>query len=376
MNIKAFVKKEIVFCVSVFLAVASSLITCPTARMMLSFCDWRVIVLLFSLMLVIQAFKSENVLDNAAVWILRLCPSVRSLYFSFTFLVFFSSMAVTNDVALLTFVPLSILVCKMADIPSVMLVILETVAANLGSCVTPMGNPQNLFLYSFYSIPVVDFFKTTLVIAIPSFILLFVSVILITAGEKNKPFFFSKNDFSFHPVRRVRSSVYSVVMLVILLSVFRIIDYRIGFIFTLISILLCNRHLLKKVDYCLLMTFCAFFVFTKNCTSVPGLSSTISSVLKSPGVVFGVSIAASQVISNVPAALLLSNFTEETHALLLGVNAGGLGTLIASLASVISYKLYNSENANTSGIYLLKFTVVNIIFMILLIPLCLLFVNR
>ena len=90
MNIKAFVKKEIVFCVSVFLAVASSLITCPTARMMLSFCDWRVIVLLFSLMLVIQAFKSENVLDNAAVWILRLCPSVRSLYFSFTFLVFFS----------------------------------------------------------------------------------------------------------------------------------------------------------------------------------------------------------------------------------------------------------------------------------------------
>lgn len=124
------------------------------------------------------------------------------------------------------------------------------------------------------------------------------------------------------------------------------------------------------------MTFCAFFVFTKNCTSVPGLSSTISSVLKSPGVVFGVSIAASQVISNVPAALLLSNFTEETHALLLGVNAGGLGTLIASLASVISYKLYNSENANTSGIYLLKFTVVNIIFMILLIPLCLLFVNR
>ena len=114
-----------------------------------------------------------------------------------------------------------------------MLVILETVAANLGSCVTPMGNPQNLFLYSFYSIPVVDFFKTTLVIAIPSFILLFVSVILITAGEKNKPFFFSKNDFSFHPVRRVRTSVYSVVMLVILLSILFLIVILLIFLFYL-----------------------------------------------------------------------------------------------------------------------------------------------
>lgn len=344
----SFLKKEPVLCAALLLALSAVLFIKPSVSDITGAIDFRVLSLLFSLMAVIQAFRSINILDSFAAFVLKTCHTVRSLFFSLTALVFFSSMAVTNDVALLTFVPITLITCRKAHLSEKMivyLVVIETLAANLGSCITPMGNPQNLYLFSYYNMDGGMFFLETLKIGIPSLLLLAILILILTQHTTTLT---ARSSAPVSPVRSTgKTVIYTSTLIIILLSVFRALDYRISLAVTALVLAVCNWRLFARVDYSLLLTFTGFFIFTGTISSVPAVSETLSHLLSTPLSSYITAITASQIISNVPAALLLSGFTDNAKALLLGVNVGGLGTLIASLASVISFKLYAADHERT-----------------------------
>lgn len=357
-NFKNFIKKEIVLILSVSLAIITSIISSPK----LSYIDFKVLILLFNLMVVVSAFKELKVLDSIAISLLRKCSTYTSISFTLVFITFLASMVVTNDVALITFVPLSIVVAKKSDINVLKIVILQTLAANLGSSFTPMGNPQNLFIYSFYNLDPNDFFNITAPLVI--FSVLFLSVIIL----KSKKF---KLDLHLEDIEIENKKYvifFSILFAIILLSVFHIVDYRLAFIITLLTVLILNKKLLTQIDYSLLITFIGFFIFIGNISTMDSIRSFMVGILNSPQSTFITSILSSQIISNVPATMLLSGFTNNFKELLLGVNIGGMGALIASLASVISYKIYTNEFKDDSSTYLKCFTFYNVLGLIVTIP--------
>lgn len=357
-NLKNFIKKEIVLLLSVSLAIITSFISSPK----LSYIDFKVLILLFNLMVVVAAFKELKVLDSIAISLLRKCSTYTSISFALVFITFLASMIVTNDVALITFVPLSIVVAKKSDINVLKIVILQTLAANLGSSFTPMGNPQNLFIYSFYNLDPSDFFKITAPLVILS--VLFLSVIILKSKKINLDLHLEDVE-----IKNKKDVIFfSILFAIILLSVFHIVDYRLAFSITLLTVLILNKKLLTQIDYSLLITFIGFFIFIGNISTMDSIRSFMMGILNSPQSTFITSILSSQVISNVPATMLLSGFTSNFKELLLGVNIGGMGTLIASLASVISYKIYTNEFKDDSSTYLKQFTFYNVLGLIVTIP--------
>lgn len=357
-NLKNFIKKEMVLILSVSLAIITSFISSPK----LSYIDFKVLILLFNLMVVVAAFKELKVLDSIAISLLRKCNTYTSISFVLVFITFLASMVVTNDVALITFVPLSIIVAKKSDINVLKIVILQTLAANLGSSFTPMGNPQNLFIYSFYNLDPSAFFKITAPLVILS--VLFLSVIIL----KSKKF---KLDLHLEDIEIENKKdviFFSILFAIILLSVFHILDYRLAFSITLLTALILNKKLLTQIDYSLLITFIVFFIFIGNISTMDSIRNFMMGILNSPQSTFIASILSSQIISNVPSTMLLSGFTNNFKELLLGVNIGGMGTLIASLASVISYKIYTNEFKDDSSTYLKCFTFYNVLGLIITIP--------
>ena len=306
-------------------------------------------------MIVVAAFKELKVLDSIAIGLLKKCNTYTSISFALVFITFIASMIVTNDVALITFVPLSIVIARKANIDVLKIVIFQTLAANLGSSFTPMGNPQNLFIYSYYDLRPIDFLKITLPIVILAIVFL---SILIIKDKKMK----LKLDLSDVIMENKKDVIlFSLLFVIILLSVFHLIDYKITFIITIVTVLILNKRLFKEVDYSLLLTFTGFFIFIGNISTMDVVRNFMENILNSEKSTFISSILASQIISNVPATMLLSGFTNHFKELLLGVNIGGTGTLIASLASVISYKIYTSEFKDNNDRYLSKFTLYNVL---------------
>ena len=375
MKLLAWLKKDFVLVVAVTLALVSLLVVRPTMKLVIASIDFKVLALLFCLMLVIQAFRTTNLLDYSAVRLLGICKTTRLLSFILVFLVFFLSMVITNDVALLTFVPLTIVVCQKRNIPAGTLVVLETIAANLGSSLTPMGNPQNLFLYSFYNFSTKEFFSATLIIGAVSAALLTV-VLLLVRADKKSPSAEAKSTVSAMDATQLpvvkkdfRFWLYVVAFVLSLLTVFRLVDYRITLVVVICIAAICNFRLLFMVDYGLLGTFLGFFVFVGCISSVPAVAELISKSMVSPLTTYITGIATSQVISNVPASLLLSGFANYGKELLLAVNVGGLGTLIASLASVISFNIYRNSDAHCcTESFMTRFTGYNLLFLAVLAP--------
>lgn len=346
-----FLKKEIVLVIAIVLAITSSFISIPK----LSYIDFKVLILLFNLMIVVAAFKELKVLDSIAIGLLKKCNTYTSISFALVFITFIASMIVTNDVALITFVPLSIVIARKANIDVLKIVIFQTLAANLGSSFTPMGNPQNLFIYSYYDLSPIDFLKITLPIVILA--IAFLSILIIK--DKKMKLKLDLSDVIMENKKDV--ILFSLLFVIILLSVFHLIDYKITFIITIVTVLILNRRLFKEVDYSLLLTFTGFFIFIGNISTMDVVRNFMENILNSKKSTFISSILASQIISNVPATMLLSGFTNHFKELLLGVNIGGMGTLIASLASVISYKIYTSEFKDNNDRYLSKFTLYNVL---------------
>lgn len=370
-KIIAFVKKETVLVIAAILAVVSAFFVRPDERY-LDYIDWRVLGILLSLMIVMAGFQKNGLFDRIGIKLLERTKNTAQLVGVLVFLCFFSSMLITNDVALLTFVPFAVLTlqkCQQERL-MVLVLILQTIAANLGSMLTPIGNPQNLYLYNFADMHIGAFIGLMLPYTVVSGVLLLI-VLFVLSARKQK---ISIEECSFIEeetnVSRRKNVVYFVLFVLSLLVVVRVMPYEIVLILVLVVTFFMDRAVLKNVDYCLLLTFISFFIFTGNMGNIPIIRDTLQGLVA--GRELGIGILASQVISNVPASLLLSGFTNNYQQLLLGVNLGGLGTLIASMASLISYKIYAHNYNKTKGIYLMWFTVANVLFLAVLVGVALL----
>lgn len=350
--IKKFIKAQPVLVIAFILAAATVFII-PPDKEYSGYVNRTVIIQLFCLMTAVCGFRSIGVFEKATSFILKRAGTVRRLGLMFTLICFFTSMLVTNDVALITFVPLTIMSYqKISDEKSLIFtVVLETAAANLGSMVTPFGNPQNLYIYDRYGLTLGDFFGTMTPSAIISLVMLIVLCFIL---PKNNC---TAEATQSNEIPKIKAAIYLVLFIVCLLTVFRVIPDWICLIIAIAAALILDRKILLKVDYGLLATFVCFFVFVGNISRIGAVSNFVSDILSGRELI--VSVILSQAISNVPAAVMLSGFTENGTELLLGVNLGGLGTIIASLASLISFQFYRTREGAKSGKYMLVFSLVN-----------------
>lgn len=365
-KIVSFAKKETVLFAAVLLAFGS-MVCVPPDMQYLSYIDYRVLALLFCLMTVMEGFKSTGFFAAVAGKLLEKVKTFRQLYLVLVFLCFFTSMWITNDVALLTFVPFTVLVLRMTGLEQEMIpvIVLQTIAANLGSMTTPVGNPQNLYLYSISGMGIGAFLQIMGPLTLISAGLIF----LICLIHKDFPIRQGMLGKEIVGVRKAgENQVLAVLFFISLLSVFRILSWQLLLLIVLASCIgikaFCKeKYLPLEADFGLLLTFVAFFIFIGNMGRICVVREVLSQVLNGRELL--ISFLCSQMISNVPAAILLSGFTQEYRGLLQGVNIGGLGTLIASLASLISYKFFAAESeqtpaAGTRGRYMLTFTIWNV----------------
>ncbi len=370
-RLKEFWKKETVFCISFLLAVAS-LLAVPVDRGYLAYPDYRTLALLFCLMMVVAGFQSLGIFTLLGKLLLRKAGSSRGISILLVLLCFFCSMIITNDVTLITFVPFTLLVFRMVHREDRVLkiVVLETIAANLGSMATPIGNPQNIYLHSVSGMGMKEFLLAVLPYAGISLVLLLVALFV----EKDEPLAGAADGLEDKPsgsqdgiaMRRMLTGgvPYLLLLLLSLLVVFRILPYGVALIATAVVVFVVNRRLYRSLDWFLLLTFLCFFIFIGNMKRIPEVSDFLMTVLEGRELWLGILV--SQVISNVPAAILLSGFTDHFAPLLTGVNLGGLGTLIASLASLISFRFYAREYPDQKGKFLGVFTLWNVGFLLIL----------
>ena len=319
-------------------------------------------------MLVVAGLQRTGAFDLLTDQLLTHVKSTRALAAVLVGVCFFTSMLITNDVALITFVPLSVLLLGREEHEKLLMfvVILQTIAANLGSSLTPLGNPQNLYLYSLSGMTLGEFLTVMLVPTVLSAVLLLISIAVIRPKKIDKPV--SSNTGESVSLRRMLP--WLALFALCLLAVLHLVHYLVMLAVVTAAVILLDRSLLKRADYGLLLTFIGFFVFIGNMKSIPAVSEMLSSLVAGRELVIGVLL--SQIISNVPAAMLLSGFTADYSNLLLGVNLGGLGTLIASMASMISFKIYAGTPGAKVGKYFLLFTVLNVVFLAVLLPVMLL----
>lgn len=354
-----YLKGDVVLCAAIILALVSSLFVKPD-REYLGYIDYKTLALLFCLMVVMAGFQEIGVFGSMGEKLLGKVHTKRQVAGILVFLCFFSSMVITNDVALIIFVPFGITILGMAGMEReiVPVVVMQTVAANLGSMATPIGNPQNLYLYT----------KSDMEAG--KFIALMLPFTLLALGMLLACLLFFKNDKIFGVLVPVdecgifsgkKFIIYGFLFLICVGAVARIIPWYAAFCVVIAIVALMERKIFLRVDYTLLLTFAGFFIFIGNLGRMEAFCAVIVRILEGQELL--ASIAASQVISNVPAALLLSGFTDEWNLLIVGTNLGGLGTLIASMASLISYKYIAREHSGVRGKYLVSFTAVNVLFL-------------
>lgn len=357
----AFFRAQPVLVIAFIAALATVFIVPPDAEYK-DYCSRTVLIQLFSLMLAVSGFRSIGVFDRATSLILRKTGSIRSLGRVLVLICFFTSMLVTNDVALLTFVPLTLMIFgKTSDEKSrIMTIVLETAAANMGSMLTPIGNPQNLFLYDKYNMSVGEFMSATLPAGAASLVCLMALCFLLPKTSCSAP------ETSEVTISRGKAAAYSAVFALCLACVLRLVPDWVCLIAAFLAAVIFDTSLLRKVDYALLATFVCFFVFVGNIARIGEVSEFFRDILS--GKEMFVALGLSQVISNVPAAVMLSDFTDNGKLLLLGVDLGGLGTMIASLASLISFQIYRKADGARPLCYTLTFTAVSLAMLAVLIP--------
>lgn len=361
-TLKQFVKNEIVLCVAFILATISCFIIVPS-KSYFEYIDFRTLSILFSLMITMAGFQKLSIFRQIGEALVNRTKTLRGLVIILVLLSFFSSMFITNDVALLTFVPFSIITLSIANKKDkyIIVIVLETLAANLGSMLTPLGNPQNLYLYSLSNMGLWSFVKLMLPYSLCSLILLLISVEFFIGKEEGKLTKTQANIYQRSKKDKLLIAVYVILFLLSILVVSRVLPYYIGLIIVIITVILFDNRVLRKPDYSLLFTFIFLFIFIGNIKRISMLSDFLGEIIKVNEV--GVAILLSQLISNVPAAILCSGFTKNIVKLIIGTNLGGLGTLIASMASLISFKQYSYIDGADTKRYILVFTVLNVIYL-------------
>ena len=393
-----FIKNETVLSIAVVLAVISVFFVAPDIEY-ISYIDFRTLAILFCLMSIVAGLRNIGVFDKLAERLLAKVHGIGGVTVILVCLCFFMSMFITNDVSLITFVPFTIILMKKLNPDTdskwmLKVIVMQTIAANLGSMLTPLGNPQNLYLYGKAGIGIAEFLKIMLPYTVCAFALLMAWIGLAsmvrkrkishdgkTEIEQNKGFDSAEDKASTKrqkdPLGASGSkggkkeaewiekfTAYLILFVISLLAVSHILPYGVPFALVFLYLLLRDRKILTQVDYSLLCIFIALFIFIGNLGRIPAFSQLLSDILTGREVV--TSVIASQVMSNVPAAILLSGFTDHIRELVIGTNLGGLGTLIASMASLISFKYVAREDRSFRGRYFLEFTVANVIFLFIM----------
>lgn len=357
-QIKLFIQKEPILTVATILSLATIFIVPPDIAYM-QYIDLKTLLCLLGLMIALKGIEREGFIAIVSVKLLSRLGNLRVLTVFFVFTCFCASMLMTNDVALIAFVPivLAILsVCGKLEYAA-FIIVLQTLAANIGSSLTPIGNPQNLFLFVRYKFGLVQFIVTMMPFVLFGGVLLALSCLLLPKlpirQEPPAPY----------KVRRKVVTAYSMMFGLAVAAVFGALSYWISTIVIVVVTFFVDKRTLAKVDYNLLLTFAIIFVFVGNIARIEWINGLISGWVKTDTML--TAIFTSQFTSNVPAAVMLSGFTDDADGLLLGVNVGGVGTLIASMASVISYKLYITAFTNGAKRFLLVFTALNSLFLCL-----------
>lgn len=357
-KIKDFVKQNTVLVVAFCAAVVTCFII-PPDREYLGYFDLKTLTCLFCVLAVVCALRNINFFYILARKIVSVFKNTRACILALVYITFIGSMIIANDMALLTFLPLGYFVLDSTDMKKHMAFtfIMQNIAANLGGMLTPFGNPQNLYLYSKFNISNGEFIRIMLLPFVVSVAIITVCCLFV----KREPLSLPEEKVK---ISRPRVSLYLVLFAISILIVFRGIPYIIGLIVIPITLLFADRKALREVDYCLLLTFVFFFIFAGNMARIEIVRNIFSFLLSKNTLIF--SILSCQIISNVPSAILLSQFTDNYPSLLVGVNIGGVGTIIASLASLITFREYVKHNPEGAGFYMKKFMAYNLAFLIAL----------
>ena len=365
-EVRGFIKKNVVMVI----AMIAAAITCflvPPDREYLDYFDVKTLTCLFCVLAVVCALKNINFFYVLAKKLIRVFRNARVCILALVYITFIGSMLIANDMALLTFLPLGTYVLTTTGKGKYMAFtfIMQNIAANLGGMLTPFGNPQNLYLYTKFQIPTMEFMG---IMAAPFALAIALITLSCIIFVKPEPFALKDEKVS---LPAGRSIVYLLLFILAIAIVFRGIPYMVGLVVIPAALLVLDRKALKMVDYPLLLTFVFFFVFSGNMARIDEVRSVFSFLLEKNTLL--VSALSCQVISNVPSAILLSQFTANYKHLLLGVNIGGVGTLIASLASLITFREYSKLNKGKTGHYMLMFTAFNFAFLIILAAFSMLF---
>ncbi len=362
-KIYAFLKKNAVLVIAFCLALVSSFFV-PLDSEYLQYFDFKTLTCLFCTLAVVCALKNQRFFYFLAQKTVSIFKNARACVLALTYVTFIGSMLIANDMALITFLPLGFVVLSSTKKEKYMAFtfIMQNVSANLGGMLTPFGNPQNLYLYTKFNIPTLEFMRIMVIPFAVSIALLTLCCFIFVKKENLE---FEKEEIKLEPKR---TTLYLVLFALSLVIVFRLVHFLIGLVVIFITLLIVDRSALKKVDYSLLFTFVFFFVFAGNTSRIDAVRQVFTYLLDKNTLLF--SILSCQVISNVPSAILLSQFTTNYQALLLGVNVGGVGTIISSLASLITFREYLSHNKGKALSYLLKFTAFNLFFLVVLTTLC------
>ena len=362
----SFVKANAVMLIAALAAIITSFIV-PPDKEYLGYFDFKTLTCLFSVLAVVCALRNIRFFYTLAKAIVRKFKNTRLAILALVYVTFIGSMLIANDMALLTFLPLGYFVLHTTGKEKYMAFtfIMQNIAANLGGMLTPFGNPQNLYLYSKFNIPDLEFVS----IMLPPFV---IAITLITVCclvfVKNEPLVIEERAASLPIARTV---IYLMLFALSIIIVFRAIPYQVGLIVIPIALLFLDRLALRQVDYGLLLTFVFFFIFSGNMARIDAVRDFFSALLEINTLLF--SAISCQVISNVPTAVLLSQFTDNYRELLLGVNIGGVGTLISSLASLITFREYSKQDPGHALRYVLKFSAFNFAFLIILVSFALIF---
>ncbi|MBQ9832744.1 MAG: citrate transporter [Clostridia bacterium] len=350
---KGFVKRNPVVCIALFAALVTVLFV-PVDIQYTEYFDFKTLTCLFCTLAVITALKNINFFSVIARKIVVACHTLRLTVIALVYITFIGSMLIANDMALITFLPLGFFVLDSTNNRHMMAFtfIMQNIAANLGGMLTPFGNPQNLYMYSYFNIPDAEFVN---IMFLPFLVSIVIITLLCMIFVKNEPLVLKDDDKTALPP--LKTAIYLLLFAFSIAIVFRGIPYYCGLILIPLVLLIMDRNALKKVDYPLLITFCAFFVFSGNLARIDAVNELISSLMSKNTLLCGV--LSCQVISNVPSAILLSKFTTNYPALLVAVNIGGTGTLIASLASLITFREYNKNNPGKALHYVGKFSMFN-----------------
>lgn len=356
----AFIKKEVVLSIAI-IATIVTIFFVPVDKEYLGYFEYKTLIALFCMLVVVAGLKNTNVFELISKKLIGLFKTRRAVIYCLVYGTFFFDMIVANDMSLITFLPLTFIVLHTTGNDKYLAItfILQTIAANMGGMITPYGNPQNLYLYSYFNIPTLEFFGVLLIQSITVAIMLYISCLFIKNDKLTL-----KNDEKFE-IKKKELSVYAVLFVFVILSIFRVVPHLVTLAIVVLAVLIVDIKRFKYVDYALLATFCVFFIFSGNIARIPAIKEFIASIVAENTLIAG--IVSCQFISNVPTAIFLSKFTENYRDLLVSVNIGSLGIIISSLASLITLKEYLKHQPQNFKKYMGLFTLVNTSFLIVLI---------